>query len=335
MDFSDFPFLALRMEHALIYSYKLDGDGAGKAVSGAAITDLLKSDTLAWAHLWVGHPDTEPFLKANLDGLDPAILQALLADETRPRASEIDGGFLIILRGANTEAGSAAEDLVSVRLWIDERRIISLQRKTVQAVADIARQIDAGRGPVNSGRFLAELVEGLTRRLEPVITQLDDAVDDIEENFVEQEDQDLRGDLTEMRKRTIGLRRYLGPQRDAMSMLQLGQVGWLHDGDRRSLHENHDRLQRMVEDLDALRERSQIIKDELSNALAEKLNRNMYLLSVIGAIFLPLGFLTGLMGINIGGMPGVGSASAFWIFTAMLVVFVAVELVLFRMLKWI
>lgn len=323
------------MENALIYSYQLNGDGAGKPVSPKAIAELLKSDTLAWAHLWVGHPDTEAFLKKNLRGLDPAILHALLADETRPRASEIGDGYLIILRGANTEEGSAVEDLVSIRLWIDEKRIISLQRKKVQAVADIARLIDAGRGPENPGRFLAELVEGLTRRLEPVITQLDEAVDDIEEHFVEHEDQDLRGDLVEMRKRTIGLRRYLGPQRDAMSMLQLGQVGWLHDGDRRSLHENHDRLQRMVEDLDALRERSQIIKDELSNALAEKLNRNMYLLSVIGAIFLPLGFLTGLMGINIGGMPGVGSASAFWIFAAMLAVFVAAELVLFRLLKWI
>ena len=323
------------MENALIYSYQLTGDGAGKAVSAERITELLKSDSLAWAHLWVGHPDTEPFLKKNLRGLDPAILQALMAEETRPRASEIDGGFLIVLRGANTEQGSAAEDLVSVRLWIDERRIISLQRKKVQAVADIARRIDAGRGPADPGRFLAELVEGLTRRLEPVITQLDEAVDDIEEHFVEHEDQDLRGDLLEMRKRTIGLRRYLGPQRDAMSMLQLGQVGWLHEGDRRSLHENHDRLQRMVEDLDALRERSQIIKDELSNALAEKLNRNMYLLSVVGAIFLPLGFLTGLMGVNIGGMPGVGADTAFWIFSGILVAFVAVELALFRYLKWI
>lgn len=323
------------MEKSLIYSYQLNGDGAGKAVSAKAITELLQSDTLAWAHLWVGHPDTEPFLKKNLRGLDPAILQALLADETRPRASEIDGGFLIILRGVNTEEGSAAEDLVSIRLWIDERRIISLQRKKVQAVADIARLIDAGRGPGNPGRFLTELVESLTRRLEPVITQLDEAVDDIEEHFVEHEDQELRSDLVEMRKRTIGLRRYLGPQRDAMSLLQLGQVNWLHDRDRRSLHENHDRLQRMVEDLDALRERSQIIKDELSNALAEKLNRNMYLLSVVGAIFLPLGFLTGLMGVNIGGMPGVDAGSAFWTFSGLLAAFVLVELALFRYLKWI
>ncbi len=40
----------------------------------------------------------------------------------------------------------------------------------------------------------------------------------------------------------------------------------------------------------------------------------MYLLSVITAIFLPLGFLTGLFGINLGGMPGAEYKWGFWIF---------------------
>ncbi len=323
------------MDKSLIYSYQLNGDGAGKVPSVKAITELLKSDTLAWAHLWVGHPDTEPFLKKNLRGLDPAILQALLADETRPRASEIDGGFLIILRGVNTEEGADVEDLVSIRLWIDGQRIISLQRKKVQAVIDMAQLFDSGRGPEDPGRFLSELVENLTVRMEPILSVLDEAVDAVEEDLLEDADREMRADLVNLRKRTIGLRRYLGPQRDALSALQLGVVDWLHDRDRRSLHESHDRLQRMVEDLDAVRERCQIIKDELYNALADRMNRNMYLLSVVGAIFLPLGFLTGLMGVNIGGMPGVDADTAFWIFSVILVAFVAVELALFRYLKWI
>lgn len=323
------------MDNGLLFAYQLNGDGAGRAVSAAEISGLLKSETLAWAHLRVGHPDTDKFLKRNLKGLDPAILQALLADETRPRASEIGDGLLIALRGVNTEEGAEAEDMVSVRLWIDARRVISLQRKKLQAVVDIATLIDAGRGPEDPGRFLAELVENLTRRTEPVLTELDEVADDIEERLIDRADQELRGDLVDLRRRTIALRRHLVPQRDALDDLQAGHVSWLQDRDRRSLHESHNRIQRMVEDLDALRERSQITKDELSNALADRMNRNMYVLSVIGAIFLPLGFLTGLMGVNIGGMPGVGTDTAFWIFTGLLVAFVAVEVVLFRMLKWI
>ena len=75
------------------------------------------------------------------------------------------------------------------------------------------------------------------------------------------------------------------------------------------------------------------MKDELSNALAERMNRNMYVLSVVAAIFLPLGFLTGLLGINVGGIPGADQPLAFWIFVALLAALVAAQVWLFRRMK--
>ena len=91
---------------------------------------------------------------------------------------------------------------------------------------------------------------------------------------------------------------------------------------------------RYVEDLDTIRERAQIVKDELSNMLSDRLNKNLYILSVIAAIFLPLGFLTGLLGINIGGVPGSDNPNAFWIFNAGLLVLISLQIWLFRKLKW-
>lgn len=60
----------------------------------------------------------------------------------------------------------------------------------------------------------------------------------------------------------------------------------------------------------------------------------MYVLSVISAIFLPLGFLTGLFGINIGGIPGVEDPNAFWVFNAILVVTVSLQIWIFKKLGW-
>ena len=91
---------------------------------------------------------------------------------------------------------------------------------------------------------------------------------------------------------------------------------------------------RYVEELDAIRERAQIVKDELANMIADRLNKNTYILSVIAAIFLPLGFLTGLLGVNIGGIPGVNSPIAFAVFCLLLTILVAVQVIIFRKLKW-
>jgi zinc transporter len=83
-----------------------------------------------------------------------------------------------------------------------------------------------------------------------------------------------------------------------------------------------------------MRERAQIIKDELTNALSDKMNKNMYMLSVIAAIFLPLGFLTGLLGINVGGIPGSDNGNAFYFFCVMLVGIISLQILLFKKLNW-
>lgn len=85
-----------------------------------------------------------------------------------------------------------------------------------------------------------------------------------------------------------------------------------------------------MEDLDTMRERAQIVKDELTNGLADRMNKNMYVLSVIAAIFLPLGFLTGLLGINVGGIPGAGNGYAFWIFSGILAGIVTTQIAIFK-----
>jgi zinc transporter len=58
------------------------------------------------------------------------------------------------------------------------------------------------------------------------------------------------------------------------------------------------------------------------------------MLSIITAIFLPLGFLTAMFGINIGGMPGVENPNAFRYFAWMIVILVAIQLVIFKWKKW-
>jgi zinc transporter len=84
---------------------------------------------------------------------------------------------------------------------------------------------------------------------------------------------------------------------------------------------------RLGEDLDAIRDRSQVVHDQIMDRRAERMNNQMLVLSVVAAIFLPLGLLTGLLGINVGGIPGTDNPWAFWIVCAALIA-TAVALVL-------
>ena len=69
--------------------------------------------------------------------------------------------------------------------------------------------------------------------------------------------------------------------------------------------------------------------------MSERMNRNMYLLTIVATVMLPLGFITGLLGINVDGIPG--SQNAPWAFAAVcasLTVTVALELWILRRANW-
>jgi len=322
------------MTDHILLAYTLIGDGSATPLAHDAISAGLKGDALTWVHFDAAHEAATTWLEKELDYLDPFVVSALTANETRPRMTPIGSGAIVILRGINLNSAADTEDMVSIRLFIDENRIISLQMRDTKAVNTIETSINSGKAPKNSGDFLSQLINLLASRFEIVLSELDELTDDTEEALLTHADISLRQDIINIRKKAIIFRRYMAPQRDAISQLRMADIDWLSDNQKRSLQESYNHITRYIEELDAIRERAQIVKDELANIMTDKLNKNTYVLSVIAAIFLPLGFLTGLLGINIGGIPGVENPSAFTIFCLFLIIISAIQIVIFRKLKW-
>lgn len=319
----------------ILCAYELDGTGRGIPLSGKDISHKLEATELAWVHLDARHEATRPWLEEHVSYLDPFILDALLAEETRPRIMEHKDGMLVILRGVNLNENAEPEDMISIRLWIDSHRIISTRQRKLRAVSDLRDRLDTGYGPKDAGDFLATLSARLFERMEPVILELDERTDTVEAEIIDTPDTKFRHEITDIRKMAIILRRYIAPQKDVLYHLKSTEQNWISTSNKRQIHESLDRVTRYIEDLDAIRERAQIVKDELANILADKMNKNMYVLSVVAAIFLPLGFLTGLLGINVGGMPGAENDVAFWIVCLLCLLSAGGLIGLFKLLKWI
>ncbi len=318
----------------VINSYRFDRKGGAVDLPPEEIKSGLADDDLVWIHLDAANPETATWLETYMPQLDSLTKTAMLEAETRPRISIEDNSALVILRGVNLNENAEAEDMISIRIWTTERTIISTRIRKLRAIQDMRDNLENGTGPKTSGDFITMLATRLFQRMDPVITELDEETDALEEAIMEDPDVSKRRAIIDMRRKTIELRRYIAPQKDVLSALRLSELTFISDQNRRQLQENHDRVLRYVEELDAVRERAQIIKDELANALSDVMNKNMYVLSVIAAIFLPLGFLTGLLGINVGGIPGAENDSAFLIFVGMLTALVIMQILLFKKLKW-
>lgn len=316
----------------LIAAFRLDGAGGGEAVDWHDIGKPGKG--LLWVHLNRQSQAARQWIN-EASGLDPDVGEALLAEEARPRCTRHNDGTILTLRGVNLNPGADPEDMVAVRAWVEPTRIVTTRGRRVIATQDIADALGAGRGPRTAGDFVADLAERLVDRMAFVITELDDNVDALEDEILVVQSGALRSRLGELRREAIALRRYLAPQREALGQLATLDTPWLDARRRAKLREVADQVVRYVEDLDAARERAAVIQDELTNRLSEQMNRTMYALSLVAGIFLPLSFITGLLGINVAGIPG---AETPWAFVAVCGALLAVglfELWLFRKLRWV
>ena len=93
-------------------------------------------------------------------------------------------------------------------------------------------------------------------------------------------------------------------------------------------------MTRTVEELDAARDRASVTQEELASRLTEMTNQRLYVLSIITAIFLPLGFVCSLLGVNVGGVPYKDSDWAFWVLCALFALCIALQLWIFRRRGW-
>ena len=84
----------------------------------------------------------------------------------------------------------------------------------------------------------------------------------------------------------------------------------------------------------AARDHATLLQEEVFSVQNEAINDRMYLLAIISALFLPLAFLTGLFGINVGGLPGLDDPNAFWWFSGSLVVIATGILVWMARRRW-
>ena len=327
------------LPHGLLHSSLLDGNGGLKPFEPGALSEWEMEHGHLWLHFDFTAPEAVDWIR-NHSGLDEVVQEALLMVESRPRATRVGNGVLVAFRGVNLHPGAAPDDMVGIRLWVEEHRIVSTVRRKLMSVDDVVESLvgDDGKhcdGPEGAPEVLVELASKLVARMSDTVDELEDQIAELEEMVLEGDTQrEARYCLAKLRRQVIALRRYLGPQREALSSLVASKVPWMLEEHRADLRETADRLMQHLENLDAVRERAAVTQEEVQSRLAEQQNIRMYVLSIVSAVFLPLGFLTGLLGINVGGIPGADNPMSFWIFLGFLVVLVGAQMVWFRFRKW-
>jgi zinc transporter len=308
------PFTPFDESGGLILAVRLPGSAVefGDQRRGWERLGASESGGPLWVHLDRTKERAQRWLRSE-SGLDPVVAESLLAEETRPRAQAFGDGLLVILRG-----------------------IITLRQHRFATVAEIRARAQAGKAPATAGAFVTAVAAGLTTRMGPSILNLEEMLDDIEEEMLEKDsdDEGRRSQLATIRRQAIAYRRHLVPQRDALGALVNGPQTLLSARDQVELRVWQEQTTRACEALEELRDRAAVTQEEMRARHEARVGRTVYLLTIVATVMLPLGFLTGLLGINVGGLPLAGSPWGFAIVCVLLAGLAALQVVWFRKKRW-
>ena len=263
---------------------------------------FLEEGTFFWLDMHEPEADDLEILRAEF-GFHPLALEDSWRFGQRPKVDQYDGYVFMVVFGASDEADR--DGVVEVHCFYSEHFLVTIHRDEAPSLAVLRERYAKRDAPVDDpARLLYAVVDGLVDGFFPLLTDFDDRIDVLEDAiFRDAGDAELQ-EIFSMKRRLVGMRKVVAPQRDLFAALVVGvqPLPGMTDEDQRYFRDVYDHLIRISDMIDTYRDLLTGAMDVYLSTVSNRLNGVMKQLAIIATVFMPLTFLTGFFGQNLGWM---------------------------------
>jgi len=310
---------------ALICAFRLSPNGA----LGLEALDLLPSiEQPLWFHFNVLDNRARRYLE-KLSDLDEEDRAMLLGSETRIQARVLEGGFAVILGDLQHDFTLDPEGFGTIRVYVTRRLIVTCRRQRMRSVDRVRREVESVRDDRSPLDVFALLLDEIVEGFVALAADLGERVENLQDRILAGHASEQSGELAQIRHVVARFRRHVLANRTMLQPLLRRISATADDAQREQLQGVLERLEATAQDMDLIMERSRLLQEEITARLGEATNRNLYLLSIVTTALLPITLITGVFGMNVGGLPFLESKHGFfWVMFFMTVTLVTTMLFL-------
>ena len=280
-----------------------------------------------WLHLDYAHPDTKLWLLEE-SNLPKEICYGFLDVHSSNSLIINEKGFFFIFRALNLNEGESKEDMISLHMWVENGRIITMRKQKVKGIDEIKNKVINSKKPIIPKKIFLDILETLTENTSNYIFELYENIDDIDEVLIEKFTKGLRYRISDLRKKVIELRRFILPQKTVLENLYKENI--FNNGEKFHLKNILGHNVKIVDDLNSLKDRANVCQEEFNGRISDQMTRTMYVLTILSTIFLPLNFIAGLLGVNVAGIPGADYPNAFGVVCIIVIIIGIIEYLWFK-----
>jgi magnesium transporter len=270
-------------------------------------------------------------------GLHPLALEDVLNVGQRPKLEPYQGHLFLIAQmiyhdAEHTLCGE------QVSLFVCGDFLISIQEDAEMDVFEPVRQrIRGGGGNIRTMKsdYLAyALLDAIVDHGFPVLEEIGESLQEIEDAVLTSPSKDTIGELHNLKRTLMQLRRFVWPERDVVNSLLHGTSEFVHPETKVYLRDLYDHSVQIMDLIESYRDVATSLMDMYLSSVGLRTNEVMRVLTVISSIFIPLTFLAGVYGMNFKYIPEYEARWGYPVFWVVMIVIAVAQLVFFHKKKW-
>jgi len=233
--------------------------------------------------------------------LHPLALEDVMNVRQRPKVELYGQQVFIIVRMAALGEQLETEQ---VSLFLGSNFVLTFQERRGDCLEPVRDRIRKGLGRIRKAGpdYLAyALVDAVVDAFFPLLEQYGERLELLEEQVIARPDNQTIAQVHGVKRDLLVLRRATWPLREATNALLREEMELITEQTRPYLRDCYDHVIQIIDMVETYREMASGLLDAYQSSVSNRMNEVMKVLTIIATIFIPLGFLAGIWGMNFDG----------------------------------
>ena len=323
--------------HCLEYNVETTSD---KILTGkkASAVRLPKPDKIVWYDIRGLH-DVE-FIEAlnKVFNIHPLVLEDVVDTNQRPKFEEYEEGTFLIVKGLSWQMAESKFELEQIAIYFGKDFVISFQEDETDTFKAVRERINTGRGRIRTKGpdYLAyALVDSVVDNYFSEFDLVQETLDKIEDDIVEHTRDFSKAKIHDLRRQMLIARKSITPLREAIGLFNKSDSELIDESTGIFVRDLYDHTIQVADIVDTYRDTLNGLQDLYISEISLQMNNVMQVLTIITTIFVPLGFLAGLYGMNFDNIPELHNPKGYYFLLGFMATIAFGLLVMFKIKKWI
>jgi zinc transporter len=309
-------------QSGLICGYLFTSRHAGKALHTTDVlqylnqTQRLEQSHFLWLHFNLANASTEKWLRENSQSPEE-FYESLHQGSRSTRIEHADQHLIAVINDVLHDFTFDPSEIATLWLNVGRDIMISARRKPLKSVDHLRNAVNAGEIFLSPMELLTHLLRDQADVLTGIVRDATTKIDEVEDHLLAEKLSRKRANLGELRRLLVRLQRLLAPEPAALFRLLQKPPAWMADSDVHELRQSTEEFSVVLSDMASLQERIKLLQEEIAAHVGEENSRSLFVLTIVTVLALPINITTGLMGMNVGGIPWGQNDFGFWIVVAL------------------